>query len=174
MVQEDSCSLFSLLFPHVGREGVRILVMIGSNSYGCCQGLTAGPRNPTFLSWTPFFWEEQVEKMDWIYIPLGSPGSKRCYQASGCGHASALPSMPLSLQGHWRAQGFQTPGMKCTRVLLVLPEILVLASPTFVLKLLWIAVLSLKTKIILGSVACHILPSNLLTKRCGGKKWEKS
>lgn len=47
-----------------------------------------------------------------------------------------LSLLSLSRQRHQRAQGFHIPGTGYTRVLLGLPEILVLASPTFVLKLL--------------------------------------
>lgn len=48
-------------------------------------------------------------------------------------HHLSLPAM--SMQMHQRAQGFHIPGMECTRILLALPQILVLASPLFVLEL---------------------------------------
>lgn len=87
-------------------------------------------------------------------------------------HHLSLPAM--SMQTHQRAQGFRTPGMECTRIPLVLPEILVLASPPFVLELFWIRVLLLKIKRILVRVVCHVSPKTFCTKQYGGKRWEKN
>lgn len=69
---------------------------------------------------------------------------------------------PPSLQGHQKAQGFSALGMECTRV----PQSSDIASstqdslvsPTFVLKLVWIGVLLLKTKRTFINIICYVSP----------------
>lgn len=148
MGKEESCS-FSLLSLY-GKEWWQ-----DPHHWGRTSG------SSPFLSWTPSSekdkWKEQIEQMYSL-----------ARFVMGCPACSYAP--PFLTNDHHPYRGTRRPrasvllgwnALESRRAaaLLVLPKILILVSPTFVLKLVWIGVLLLKTKRILINVVCYVSPN---------------